>query len=272
LNVRPTIARFVLLLVIAFAFAIAVRYMPVQEFQISRDGPRAMVHTRRESYQYARRVLAALGGLPPDAQPDTRYSEMVSGAGLAPRRIADFYRWRHRDLLASSDFILVTVKERADGTMYASTIVRRWQALWQIALTQWFIRRHALPLPAPAVLKSSCSRGVDAAAVLRVLGSEQRYIASSHVRRRGEPEFLPPPLRSRTAAYARWNAPVSFTLKYEHVPVRARAVWISDGPTGQAYRLVMIDTDPEIAFPMGHVRHWMWLTFSSDDIEHVCRG
>jgi len=262
--VKPSPLLVLLLLVIAYGCALCVRYMPVQIFARTQS-LRPMQHSRAQTYRYARTILASLGGLPPDAVAEG-YNETVQGAGSPARRIGDFYRWHHRDLLASLDFILAEIKERPDGTMYPYAVVRTWHPLWMIRLTQWMLRQRAKPLPPFSALTSSCAHGVDPLAVSRVLASGLTYLPVSS-------ERTPPPLASRPAASVAWRDATTLGVSdrgfTETFPMLARAAWVSDGPPGEHYRIVEVYSR-FFGAVTPYAKHWHWRTFGSADIERVC--
>jgi hypothetical protein len=271
---KPSVPLILVLLAVAYAGALFVRYVPVRIFAGTTEAPRPMQHTQEETYRFARTIVDLFGGLPRDAQV-VPSSEMMVRAGSAPQRISDFYRWHHRDLLASSDLIYVRINERADGTMYPIAIFRRWQPVWLTEVMQWNVRRHAQPLPAFAEA-SSCRGGLSEAALSRVLGSPLTYLPANRIYRESDPRSRPPSLASRPAARVAWPQKTIPTLQTAELyaketdPVQARAAWVSDGPPGEAFRIVMLDS----RFPNTRIieeSRWYWRTFASADIEHICR-
>lgn len=230
-----------------------------------------MGHTPQQAYAFALQTLAGLGGIPPDAQP--AWTGSMTAQNLQNKTaiaVEDVFEWKPRNDLASQEWISVGVAERRDGSLYASAIVRHWYPAWWREFEQWSIRNHALPIPAPAIVRDSCAHGVDRDAIARVLGSPLRRLMYGGI---GWP--APAPLAASAAVETAWSRPVTLpAVDYggadsaPRLPVRvARISDVQERPVPK-YRIVMLLTLP--AFDRGNHKQWRWVSFGADDVEHVC--
>lgn len=263
---KPSVGLVAFLVILSCLATIALRYVPVQHETYANSGTYPMRHTRDEAYAFALETIAALGGLPPDAElragsTETMRPASQQGGGVA---VLQDFEWGPRDVLASDDRIGVLVSEDSSGELVPQMIIRHWHPAWWRAFEQWQIVAHAVRVEAPARIHGACARGVDAAAVRRVLGARLVYIV---FKCRCQPRLAS--LSESVAVSAVWNHPIMVRIDDRYsIPMRAARI-------GDVRDPLIRDVRPMLLYvPQGgglHKGQWHWELYGSDDGEHVCR-